>query len=159
MRIQVLSSTAWLGVLGIGSIAFAMIFPSSAVACDDLADKLLSPYLRSAIQSLGCSDLGKVGVDVADHKLESVCYTSSGQTSTIEIVVGLHCYTSDAAFVRASISERVTADAQVRGADCSLQGIHVRPSGEIGKILVKAFDVEGRARKALQDGLSKMCSR
>ena len=58
-----------------------------------------------------------------------------------------------------SISERVTANAQVRGADCTVQDVHVKPSGEIGKILVSAFDVNGRARKALQDGLNKMCAR
>jgi hypothetical protein len=88
---------------------------SGAQACDDLADSLLSSYLRPAIQSLGCSELGRAGVNVAEHKLESLCYTSGGPTSSLEIIASLNCHTGDAALIKASVSERVTADAQVRG--------------------------------------------
>lgn len=126
-------------------------------ACDDLADKLLSSYLAPAIQLLGCSELGKAGVDKADHKLENICYTSNGPTSAVEIVASLHCHTGKAVIL-VSISERVTADAQVRGADCSVQSVSVRPSGEIGKVLASAFNVDGRARTALQEGLNKLCA-
>jgi hypothetical protein len=129
-----------------------------ARACDDLADKLLSSFLGPAIKGLGCSELGKAGVDKADHKLESVCYTSSGPTSSVEIVASLHCHTGDQALIPVSISERVTADAQVRGADCSVQNVSVRPSGEIGKVLASALNANGRARNALQEGLNKLCA-
>lgn len=128
-----------------------------ALACDDFIGNVLSTQLAPAIQSLGCSALGKAGVDVAEHRLERVCYTSSGATSKLEIVAGLRCRTGDKALIPVSISERVTADAEVRGADCSLLSVHVRPSGEIGKILVRAFDADGQARKALEDGLKKIC--
>jgi hypothetical protein len=140
------------------ALACATLWGGAARACDDLADKLLSLYLDPAIKSLGCSALRKAGVDKADHKLESVCYTSSGPTSAVEIVVNLHCHTGGEALIPISISERVTADAQVRGADCNVQSVSVRPSGEIGKILASAFNLDGSARKALQDGLSKLCS-
>jgi hypothetical protein len=145
----------------IGAIALVIMVTAatSASACDDLADRLLSSYLGPAIQALGCSELGKAGVDVAEHKLESVCYTSSGSTSSVEIVASLSCHTSSAAVIKGSVSERVIADAQVRGADCNVQDIKVRPSGEIGKILIGAFGVNGRAHAALQDGLSRICSR
>ena len=138
---------------------FSFISISDVLACDDLADKLLTPQLETAIQSLGCSELGKAGLDVANHKLETVCYTSGGPTSSVEIVVSLNCHTGDKAVIPASISERVTAEAEVRGSDCTVQKAYVKPSGEIGKILAKAMDLDGRGRKALQDGLQKLCTK
>jgi hypothetical protein len=145
----------WSGALTIG-----MLFAASdaTLACDEFAGRLLSTYLSPAIASLGCSALGRAGLDNANHKLESVCYTSSGPTSSVQIVASLHCHTSDAAFIKASVSERVTADATVRGSDCSVQGVTVRPSGDIGKVLSQAFDLDGRARTALQEGLDKICA-
>jgi hypothetical protein len=102
----------WFGVFAVGILCAGL---ESAVACDEFAGRLLSNYLSPAIASLGCSALGRAGLDDADHQLESVCYTSSGQTSSVQIVASLHCHTSDAAFIKASVSERVTADATVRG--------------------------------------------
>jgi hypothetical protein len=96
-------------------VSFALMLSTGGEvrACDDFADRLLSVQLSPAIASLECSALGRAGLDNADHKLESVCYTSSGPTSSVKIVVSLHCHTSDAAFVKASVSEHVTADAAV----------------------------------------------
>jgi hypothetical protein len=140
------------------AMCVATISGAAAQTCDDLAGRLLSSQLSPAIQSLGCSALGRAGVDKADHKLESVCYSSDGAASSVKIVASLRCHTGDAALIPVSVSERVTADAQVRGADCSVQSVNVQASGEIGKILVSAFDVNGRARTALQDGLTKLCA-
>jgi hypothetical protein len=142
----------------VAALACLCLGEAAAQACDDLADKLLSSFLDPAIKGLGCSELGKAGVDKADHKLESICYTSNGPTSSVEIVASLHCSTSDKALIPASVSERVTADAQVRGADCSVQNASVRPSGEIGKVLASALNADGRVRTALQDGLNKLCA-
>lgn len=141
------------------ALLFAGLFGGDAkAACDDLAGKLLSTYLDPAVKSLGCQGIGKAGLDNADHKLESACYSSAGPTSSVEIVANLHCHTSDKAFIKSSVSERVTANAVVRGADCSVEDVKVNPSGEIGKLLSKAFDVEGLARTALQEGLNKICA-
>jgi hypothetical protein len=149
---------SWLLRQTLTTIVMVVIVSANAQACDEFASNLLSTYLRPAIASLGCSELGRAGLDNADHKLESICYTSDGPTSSVQIVASLHCHTSDAAFIKASISERVTADASVRGSDCTVQDAKVRPSGEIGKVLSKALDLDGRARAALQDGLNKLCS-
>ena len=129
----------------------------SAWACDDLADKLLASFLAPAISGLDCSVLKRAGVDQADHKLESVCYTSNGPTSSVQIVASLHCHTGDHAFIKFSTSDHVTAEAQVRGADCSVIDAHVTTSGEVGKVLAAALDANGRARVALQEGLNKLC--
>jgi len=139
-------------------VVLAAVWAGDALACDDLAGKLLTAHLDPAIKSLGCSALGRAGLDNAEHKLESVCYTSTGPTSTVQIVAGLTCRTSDAAFIKTSLSERVTAEARVRGSDCLVEDVSVKPSGEIGKIFAQAFDLQGRARAALQDALAKVCS-
>jgi hypothetical protein len=131
----------------------------SAQACDEFASNLLKPHLAQAISALGCSELGRAGLDQADHKLEKVCYASTGPTSSVEIVASLRCHTSSAALLPASVSERVGAEAIVLGSDCTVQGIKLKPSGEIGKILSAALGLNGLARNALQNGLNQLCAK
>jgi len=145
-------------VLLVAALSLGAVRASQAQGCDEFAGKLLASYLDPAIKSLGCSELGKAGVDHADHKLESVCYTSTGPTSQLMIIANLRCHTSDRALIPVSISERVTAEARVRGTGCSIEDLKLRPSGEIGKVLAAGLDLNGRARSALQDGLNKLCS-
>jgi hypothetical protein len=137
---------------------FMVASAETAGACDELAGKLLATYVAPAIASLGCSELERAGVDKSDHKLESVCYASEGPSSSVQIVASLRCHTGDRALIPVSISERVTADAVVRGSDCAVQSAGIRPSGDIGRVLAAAFDLNGRARTALQEGLTKLCS-
>jgi hypothetical protein len=144
----------WQWLLTLGCV---LAFTGSAEECDELAGKLLTTYLAPVIGTLGCAELGRAGVDQADHKLESVCYASEGPTSSVQIVASLRCHTGDRALIPVSVSEQVTADAVVRGSDCTVQSARVRPSGEIGKVLARALDLDGRARKALQEGLAKLC--
>jgi hypothetical protein len=40
---------------------------------------------------------------------------------------------------------------------CSLSNAEVMPSGEIGKVLSQALDLNGRLRSALHDGLTTLC--
>jgi hypothetical protein len=138
-------------------LAFFAFAPTSALACDEFASRLLATKLAPAIASLGCSALGKAGLDNAGHKLANVCYASDGPNSSIRIVADLNCRTSSAAFIKSSVSESVTVEATVRGSDCSLSNAEVMPSGEIGKVLSQALDLNGRLRSALQDGLNTLC--
>jgi hypothetical protein len=131
---------------------------TSASACDELVSRLIATAVRPSIESLGCGQLGRAGLDYAEHRLESVCYLSSGSESTVNIVSNLKCKTSDAAFVKSQVSEEVSAFARVRGTDCQILALDIRAAGEIGKILLAAFDAEGAARKALQKALDKLCS-
>ena len=98
------------------------------------------------------------GARQREQAISSQGYTSNGPASSVQIVASLHCHTSDAAFIKASVSERVTADATVRGSDCSVEATTVRPSGDIGKVLGQALDLNGQARTALQEGLAKICA-
>lgn len=138
--------------------AALLVQGGSATACDEFASRLIANQIRPAVGALGCQDLGRAGLDRADHGLEAVCYTSTGPISEIAITAQLGCRTGDAAFIKAQVSERVTVKVQVRAADCAIQGIALTASGEIGKILLRAFDVEGRARSALQEALTKTCT-
>ncbi|CAN7263997.1 hypothetical protein [Mesorhizobium caraganae] len=73
------------------------------------------------------------------------------------MVANLRCKTSDNAFLKASVSDTVTAKAQVRGNDCQLLDIDVNAGGDIGKIFINSFNVNGIARKKLQSALDKLC--
>lgn len=126
-------------------------------ACDELAGRLITSAVRPAIEGLGCQDLGRAGLDKAQHRLGSVCYESSGPVSTVAMAAELSCRTGDGALIKASVSERISATAKVRASDCLVLGVELSASGDIGRILLRAFDVEGRARKALQDALAKVC--
>ena len=129
----------------------------AARACDEFAGRLISRGVAPAVEGLGCEGIGRSGLDKADHHLKSVCYTSNGTTSHLEIVADMRCKTSDKAFIKASASDIVTAKAQVRGADCQLLNVDVQAKGEIGKIFLRAFDVNGIARTKLQAALDKLC--
>jgi hypothetical protein len=57
------------------------------------------------------------------------------------------------------VSENVTVEADVMGADCHLNYVNVRPSGELGKVVVALFDANGKAREALEQGLADACKK
>ena len=95
------------------------------------------------------------------------CYQSTGATSHITIDTTLHCHDSDESVGshllgsknQASVSDHVTVEADARGSDCSVIGVQVKPSGELTKIAAKIFDADGKARKALEEGLAKACKK
>lgn len=150
------------------SIIFSVGFTADAsAACDEFASKIIEKKLAPAIADLDCTLVKEGGLDKKGHQLKKVCYESSGVTSKIHIETYLRCYSSSESFVskiggektQPSISENADADAEVRGADCKLLNVKVSPSGEISKVLVKWFDVDGKARKALEGGLAEICGK
>jgi hypothetical protein len=149
-----------LKVLLLGLFSLATLIQSTlALACDELVGRLIASAVRPSIESLGCSALGKAGLDNAEHRLDSVCYVSSGPESTVSMMINLKCKTSDAAFVKAQVSENVSASARVRASDCQIVDVRLEAAGEVGKILIQAFNGEGAARKSLQGLLDKFCAR
>jgi len=140
----------------VGAIALT-VSAVAASACDELVSRLIANAIRPSIESLDCSGLDKAGLNNAEHHLASVCYTSTGSQSNIVMVVDLKCRTSDAAFIQASVSEQVTASATVQASGCQILDLSVEASGDIGRILLGAFDASGAARKALQEVLDKAC--
>ena len=136
----------------------AVLQAAPAPACDELAGRLLANAVRPAIESLGCGDLAKAGLDRSDHHLDSLCYSSSGPDSSVDITASLTCKTSDAALIKSHVSENVSGSARVRASDCQILELHLDASGEIGKIMIRAFDAEGAARRALQDALEHLCA-
>ncbi|AWB19993.1 hypothetical protein DA075_02800 [Methylobacterium currus] len=130
-----------------------------AAECDQFISGRIADQIRGPIEATDCSYLGRAGVDKANHKLESVCYKSSGPTSSVEINASFSCSTSPAALIKFSTSDRVRATADIRGSDCQVLDVKVNTSGEISKVVLKAFDANGRVRTALQDALNKLCKR
>ncbi|RWF99696.1 hypothetical protein [Mesorhizobium sp.] len=145
---------------GLAAVALTgiLIFqPFAARACDDFADRLVSKAVAPAIEGLKCEGIGKAGLDKPNHHLTSVCYTSSGPVSNLEIVADLQCKTSDKAVFKNSISATVTATVQVRGADCQLTDVNVKTSGALANFALQAFGVNGAARPRLQEALNRLC--
>lgn len=153
-----------IGIVISTSLALGVCVDAHA-ACDDLVGNLILAKLRPAVEGLDCSVVKKLGMDKKDHKLASVCYRSNGAISGITIDARLRCYGSDkAVFTRAmgkdnapSVSENVIIDAEARGSDCMVTALNVRPSGDLGKALVRLFDANGKARIALQKALDQAC--
>jgi hypothetical protein len=150
---------------GITAIIMAFALPSdTALACDDLVDTIIAKHLGPVIENADCP---LNGLDKKGHRLVGVCYESAGATSHIDIDTQLNCHASDESVVShllgskstPSVSENVTVEAEVRGADCQLVSVDVKPSGELGKMIAAMFDAKGEARKALERGLAEMCKK
>lgn len=147
-------------------LAFGLCGPVDA-ACDDLVDRLITNKLKPVIEDLDCSVVKNLGVDKKDHKLVGVCYESTGAMSKIRIDTQLHCQGSDQSVVSKivgkhaipSVSENVTVVAEARGSDCKVIDAQIKPSGELGKALASLFDANGKARDALQQGLTEACGK
>lgn len=129
--------------------------PKTSNTCDDLVGSILAANLRPVIEDLDCSVLKKAGLDKKGHKLIGACYESFGPTSHVRVDTSLNCHTSDKALIPSSVSENVSVEADVRGADCQVTDIRVKPSGELGKALTLMFGANGKAREALQKGLDQ----
>lgn len=156
---NVLSSTATIILI------LAALTPVKAFAeCDQFIGNILSKHLRPVIENADCP---VAGLDKKGHDLVGVCYESSGPTSHIIIDTHLNCHASGESVVSKlfgarnapSVSENLTVEADVRGADCHLNYVNVKPSGELGKVLVALFDANGKAREALEQGLADACKK
>jgi hypothetical protein len=130
---------------------------ASAQSCDEFAGRLIANAVRPSIEALGCAELRRAGLDRSEHRLHHVCYSSSGATSNLEIVADLKCRTGDKALIPAQGSERVTARVRVRAADCQITQLNIDADSDIGRMLLQAFDAEGKARQALQKALQGTC--
>jgi hypothetical protein len=142
-------------------VVITSLSPMKTFACDQFIGNILSKHLRPVIENASCI----AGLDKNGHQLAGVCYESSGPTSHIKIDTHLNCHASNESVVGKlvggknvpSVSENVTVEADVRGADCHLNYVNVKPSGELGKVFAALFDANGKARKALEDGLAEAC--
>lgn len=152
-------------------IAVVVLIPlvpiKAAAACDELIGSIITKHLGPVIENADCPVAKDAGLDKKGHRLAGVCYKSKGPTSQIKIDTQLNCHGSDESVVSKllgaknapSISENVTVLAEARGADCQLLSVEVKPSGELGKILAAMFDADGKARKALEQGLAEVCKK
>ncbi len=125
---------------------------------------ILSKHLEPAIENVDCSAEKQVGLENRGHKLAGVCYQFFGKISRIALVAHLNCHSSNESVDSKlfgtenapSLSENVAVDVEV-AADCHLDDVKVEPAGDLGKSLVAAFDTNGEARRALEDGLAEFC--
>ncbi|MGX5830881.1 hypothetical protein [Mesorhizobium sp. 43Arga] len=145
------------GLLG---IVIAVTFtggPVAAQECDAFVGRLVSSAIAPEIEKLKCEGISKAGLDKPAHHLNSVCYTSNGPTSELEIIADLTCKTSDKAVFKSQISETVKAKAQVNGVDCKITNFKIETSGALAQLLLGAFKADAIGRTKLQEALDKVC--
>lgn len=138
-------------------LSLGSMLPASAQVCDELVGRLLTKAIAPVIAEIDCGVIAKAGLNRREHRLDSICYTSEGPTSRLQLAATLRCKTSDSAFIKASISDRLTATATFRGADCAVVGLDISASGEIGSAALRLLNVERKARDALQREAAKAC--
>jgi hypothetical protein len=160
-----------MNIIRAAKIALLVLIPfipiKAVAACDDLIGSIVTRHLGPVIANADCPVAKDAGLDQKGHKLVGVCYESQGATSKIKIDTALNCHSSDESAVSKllgaknapSISENVTVEAEARGAGCQLLSVEVKPSGELGKILAAMFDANGKAREALEQGLTEACKK
>lgn len=144
-------------ILGIAIAVTLIVGPAAAQACDAFVGRLVSSAIAPEIEKLECEGISKAGLDKPAHHLQSVCYTSNGPTSELEIVADLTCKTSDKAVLKSHISETVTATAEVNGADCKITNFQIKTKGALAQLLLGAFKADAIGRTKLQDALDKVC--
>jgi hypothetical protein len=142
--------------LAVGALIAASC-ATKAGACDMLVSNLITNAVRPAIATLGCGDLASAGMDVADHTLTGVCYTSNATTSMIDMTARLRCSTGSGALISASVSETITAHAMIDGGSCQVSEVRVNASGELGELILSSLNAAGAARAALQDAMDNVC--
>jgi hypothetical protein len=136
-------------------------------ACDLFIGGILHKHLAPAVADADCPVARNVGLDKKGHYLQAVCYESSGPTSHINIDAHLNCHGSNESVVGKlfggrnvpSVSEDVRVEVDVSGANCGVNYVKVKPSGELGKLFAHLFDANGKARKALERGLAEVCKK
>lgn len=138
-----------------------------ALACDELISNAIRTYASPAFAEVDCNVLGKAGLDKRGHTINNVCYQSSGPTSHIRIDATLNCHASGESVAskilggknKPSVSENVSADADIKGADCSVLDLKVSVSGAIGRAIADLFGADEKGGKALGDFLKQVCKR
>jgi len=147
----------WMASLGIVALSLSPCAYAQE-SCDPLASKLFRKPIQRALDKLDCSLLGKAGIDNSSHRLNSLCYSSNGQQSKIDLDVTLSCKTGKSALFKVSLSETVHGTVEIDGANCRASGLVITSSGEFGRTLLQQFDVQGLAFKALQAKLDEACA-
>ncbi|MBS7539002.1 hypothetical protein KHC27_08680 [Ancylobacter lacus] len=140
-----------------GAGLFLLLGLAPATACDELAGRLLRKALEPAIAHVGCGVVDRAGVDNPNHSLRSICYSSGGEVSTLEVTAHLECRTSDQAFFQVTVAEDVRMSAGVRGADCRLTDFHLNAGGVLGQALIGLLNPAGALRGQLQAELDRLC--
>lgn len=153
--------------LFLATLALAALNSENAFACDELISNAIKTYASPAFAELDCGIFGKAGLNKKGHTINGVCYQSSGPTSHIRIDTTLNCSASGEGAIskllggnnRPSVSENVSADADIKGSDCSVLNLKVSVSGAIGKAVADLFGADEKGGKALGDFLKQVCKR
>jgi hypothetical protein len=156
----------------VAAIAFLAAFPSAwAEEKFDCANPLnaviasvLKPIIEKAKLCKGLKqkvDAGlfkvKIKIDQTKSvKVEKINYCTSQAHRKIEATVAVECESDDDEEVHIKLAESFDVAVEINKT-CAVTGFKVEPEGDIGKLIAKNTDFEGKVRKAVEREVAKAC--
>jgi hypothetical protein len=127
--------------------------------------QVLKPIIEKAKLCKGLKQkvdagLFKVKIKVDQTKLvkvEKINYCTSQTQRKIEGTVAVECESGDDEEVHINLAESFDVAVEIDNKTCAVTGFRIEPKGDIGKLIAKNTDFEGRVRKAVEHEIAKAC--
>lgn len=151
---------------------FAMVQPAWAEEKFDCSStenvevaETLKPIIEKAKLCKGLKekvDAGLVKVKIKidqtkSVKVEKINYCTSQASRKIEATVAVECESDDDEEVHIELAESFDVAVTVSNKTCAVTDFKIEPEGNIGKLIAKNTDFEGKVRKAVETQIAKAC--
>ena len=100
----------------------------------------------------------KIKVDQTKSvKVEKINYCTSQAHRKIEGTVAVECESDDDEEVHIQLAETFDVAVEISNKTCAVTGFRIEPKGDIGKLIAKNIDFEGKVRNAVEHEIAKAC--
>ncbi len=90
-------------------------------------------------------------------KVEKINYCTSQTHRKIEATVAVECESDDGEEVHIELAESFDVAVEIDNKTCAVTDFKIEPEGDIGKLIAKNTDFEGKVRKAVERQVAKAC--
>lgn len=90
-------------------------------------------------------------------KVERINYCTSQASRKIEANVSVECETDEDEEVQIQLAESFDVAVVISNETCAVTDFRIEPEGDIGKLIAKNTDFEGKVRKAVEREIAKAC--
>jgi hypothetical protein len=90
-------------------------------------------------------------------KVEKLNYCTSPTHRKVEATVAVECESDDSEEVHITLAESFDVAVEINNKTCAVTDFKVEPAGDIGKLIAKNTDFEGKVRKAVEREVAKAC--
>src|SRR5438034_1087963 len=88
-------------------------------------------------------------------RVEQINYCTSETSRKIEGTVAVECETDEDEEVQIKLAESFDVAIEVSNKTCAVTGFRIEPKGDIGKMIAKKVDFEGKGRKAVEKEIAR----